>query len=82
MAYRAFVSTQTAMYFIPSGGGYDHHDLDKAKAATALYIANNKTNFQNGYDAYVLDMNTHKVVSFATIPQPTLNWEDATPPVR
>lgn len=55
----------------------EHDTADKAKKALSDYISRNKTTFQNGYNAYVIDQDTRKVVASASVPQPTLEWKDA-----
>jgi hypothetical protein len=83
MAYRAFI-------FVPGGNGgatqvpvnvgtytYDFESLEKAKKGTQAHLTTNKAAFGNGYDAYILDTEAKQVVSFATVPQPTLDWKDS-----
>lgn len=50
--------------------------LESAKNAIATFVAGNKGTFGNGYTAYIIDRTTNKVVSTASVPEPTLEWKD------
>lgn len=51
--------------------------IELAKEGAAKYLNANKTSFQQGYDVYIIDRSTGKIVSSASQPVPSLNWQDA-----
>jgi len=53
-----------------------YEKVEDAKSAINTFVANNKSSFSNGYTAYVIDQDTDRVVSVATVPEPSLTWTD------
>lgn len=80
--FRIAVFVKTSVY-APSDVGNpganrasNYETLAAAKSAVSTHITNNKSTYSNGYTAYVIDQDTNRVVSVATVPEPTLEWKD------
>jgi len=78
--YLAMIHAGTYVYAPQGVNGVqmtEYETVAAAKKAITDYMARNKTAFLYGYNAYVIDQETRKVVSSASIPQPTFEWKDA-----
>ena len=75
--YRVFLYVGQVIYGAASSSNVTEFDsVANAKKVAAEFVTRNKTLFQNGYTAIVINMDTLKVVSTVRVELPSLSWTD------
>lgn len=60
-----------------TSAGHGFSSAADAKTKLTEIVSNPINGYKTGYECYVIDRTTHQVVSFAEVPLPKLEWQDA-----
>ena len=60
-----------------TSAGHNFNTAADAKAKLSEIVNNPNNGYKTGYECYVIDRTTHQIVSFAEVPLPKLEWQDA-----
>ena len=76
--YRGFITHPNVAptWGVVENAKFEFETFEAARKATEAYLAVLKPQIPNGYHAFVVDMDTFKILSHASTPKPAVHWHD------